>query len=122
MKMAIKIISSSNPIMQRVIQKTANDIPSAFESIASHANRRGMRYGITMDSAGNSITGFYNESQILAFHFEKRRKNKKTQTRAHTIVNGYLIDRHASLQFNFKQHQRHFTLSITIPFDLKIKR
>jgi len=120
--MAIKFVLSSNPIVQRVIQETANDIPSAFKSIASHANRRGMRYGITMDSAGNAINGFYNESQILAFHFEKRRKNKKTQTRAHTIVNGYLIDRHASLQFNFKQHQRHFTLSITIPFDLKIKR
>ena len=120
--MTIKFVLSSNPIVQRVIQETANDIPSAFESIASHAIRRGMRYGITMDSAGNVINGFYNESQILAFHFEKRRKNKKTQTRAHTIVNGYLIDRHTNLQFNFKQHQRHFTLSITIPFDLKIKR
>lgn len=120
--MPIKIVSSGDPIVQQIDKFTTDNIPSAFEKIASHANRRGMRYGITMDSAGNSITGFYNESQILAFHFEKRRKNKKTQTRAHTIVNGYLIDRHASLQINFKQHQRHFTLSITIPFDLKIKR
>ena len=38
--MAIKFVLSSNPIVQRVIQETANDIPSAFESIASHANRR----------------------------------------------------------------------------------
>ena len=120
--MPIKIVSSDDPIVRQIDKFITDDIPSAFEKIAAIANRKNMIYGFTSSNLAKArISGFFNDTAILTYHFEKRRKNKKTQTRAHTIVNGYLIDRHTSLQINFKQHQRHFTLSITIPFDLKIK-
>ena len=119
--MPIKIVSSGNPIVRQIDKFITDDIPSAFEKIAAIANQKNMLYGITSSNlAKNRISGFFNDTAILAYHFEKRRKRK--QQRAHTIVTVFLINRLNSLPIDFIQHKRHFTLNIKLPFDLKIKR
>lgn len=119
--MPIKIVSSDDPIVRQIDKFITDDIPSAFEKIAAIANRKNMIYGFTSSNLAKArISGFFNDTAILAYHFEKRRKRK--QQRAHTIVTVFLINRHTGLPIDFIQHKRHFTLNIKLPFDLKIKR
>ena len=126
--MSIKIVSSGDPIVQQIDKFTTDNIPSAFARIEAIARQKHMIHGFTSSNLANfKISGFFNNTAILAYHFEKRRKRKQKgtyypQQRAHTIVTVFLINRHTGLPIDFTQHKRHFTLNIKLPFNLKIKR
>lgn len=119
--MAIKLVSSGNPIVRQVMQETVTDIPSAFEKAARFARGRNMMYTIGGSKFQNFV-GFKNETHIFAFHIEKRRRNKLKKTRGHAILTGYIIPIINDASIDFRQHNRHFELKIILPFDLKIKR